>query len=97
MRVGNGLEACYNSANSAKLRRFSAVRGSRQFLDDAAPARMTLPDIRERLSPNHGSRGEAPNIRAIDMLVQISYQISWVQPFIGMVLFLVELLLLALG
>jgi len=30
---------------------------------------MTLPDIRERLSPNHGSRGEAPNIRAIDMLV----------------------------
>ena len=30
---------------------------------------MPLPDIRERLSPNHGSRGEAPNIRAIDMLV----------------------------
>ncbi len=30
---------------------------------------MTLPEIRERLSPNHGSRGEPPNIRAIDMLV----------------------------
>jgi len=30
---------------------------------------MPLPDIRERLSPNYGSRGEAPNIRAIDMLV----------------------------
>src|SRR5947207_1564748 len=26
-------------------------------------------DIRERLSPNHGSRGEPPNIRPIDMLV----------------------------
>ena len=26
-------------------------------------------DIRERLSPNHGSRGEAPNIRPINMLV----------------------------
>jgi N-acetylmuramoyl-L-alanine amidase len=30
---------------------------------------MTLPEIRERLSPNHGSRGDPPNIRAIDMLV----------------------------
>src|SRR5436309_369946 len=30
---------------------------------------MPLPDIRERLSPNYGTRGEAPNIRAIDMLV----------------------------
>jgi len=30
---------------------------------------MPLSDIRERLSPNHGSRGEPPNIRAIDMLV----------------------------
>jgi N-acetylmuramoyl-L-alanine amidase len=30
---------------------------------------MPLPQIRERLSPNHGSRGDAPNIRAIDMLV----------------------------
>ena len=30
---------------------------------------MTLSEIRERLSPNHGTRGEAPNIRAVDMLV----------------------------
>jgi N-acetylmuramoyl-L-alanine amidase len=30
---------------------------------------MSLPDIRERLSPNYGSRGEAPNIRPINMLV----------------------------
>jgi N-acetylmuramoyl-L-alanine amidase len=26
-------------------------------------------DVRERLSPNHGSRGEPPNMRPIDMLV----------------------------
>jgi len=31
VRVGNGLEPCYNSANSAKLRRFTAVRELRQF------------------------------------------------------------------
>src|SRR5690348_16297913 len=27
------------------------------------------PDIRERPSPNHDSRGEAPNLRPVDMLV----------------------------
>jgi N-acetylmuramoyl-L-alanine amidase len=31
--------------------------------------RMPLSDIRERLSPNHGGRGEPPHICAIDMLV----------------------------
>ncbi|MBV9586220.1 MAG: N-acetylmuramoyl-L-alanine amidase [Alphaproteobacteria bacterium] len=30
---------------------------------------MPLSEIRERPSPNHGSRGEPPHIRAIDMLV----------------------------
>ena len=30
---------------------------------------MTSLDIRERLSPNHGSRGEPPNMRPINMLV----------------------------
>ena len=30
---------------------------------------MTILDIRERLSPNHDSRGEPPNVRPINMLV----------------------------
>jgi N-acetylmuramoyl-L-alanine amidase len=30
---------------------------------------MSLPDIRERLSPNHDSRGEPPNVAPIDTLV----------------------------
>ena len=30
---------------------------------------MTMPTLRERPSPNHGSRGEPPNLRPINMLV----------------------------
>jgi len=52
-----------------KIRRFTAAGVSRGHFLELSPARMPLPEIRERLSPNHGSRGEAPNIRAIDMLV----------------------------
>jgi len=52
-----------------KIRRFTAAGVSRGHFLELSPTRMPLPEIRERLSPNHGSRGEAPNIRAIDMLV----------------------------
>ena len=52
-----------------KIRRFIAAGVSRGHFLELSPTRMPLPEIRERLSPNHGSRGEAPNIRAIDMLV----------------------------
>src|SRR5712692_11269131 len=32
-------------------------------------AGVSIPDIRERLSPNHDSRGEPPHMRPINMLV----------------------------
>src|SRR5260370_19867878 len=38
-------------------------------LSRGGAASMTGLDMRERPSPNHDSRGEAPNIRPIDMLV----------------------------
>jgi N-acetylmuramoyl-L-alanine amidase len=52
-----------------KIRRFTAAGENRGHFFGYYVPRMTLSEIRERLSPNHGSRGEAPNIRAVDMLV----------------------------
>jgi len=45
------------------------VRGRRSAPRAAGDAGVMTLDIRERLSPNHDSRGDPPNMRAINMLV----------------------------